>query len=97
MKVPFFGKPNKYQAPQISPIPERAQEDQSGTYINEGKRAFVVKIFDDGTPDSLAKAIGALEIAKDVVKQTLTMWHMKEAKRKAILVPNVNGGGPHVI
>lgn len=97
MKIPFFGK-KQYMAPQVSPIPERAEKEKTGTYINESKRAFVINIFDDGTEDSLAKAVGALDIAKDVVKHHMSLWHMKEAQRRAILVPNGNGkGGPHVI
>lgn len=97
MKIPFFGK-KEYMAPQVSAIPERGEQEKTGTYIHEVKRAFVVKIFDDGTEDSLARAIGALDIAKDVVKQNMSLWHMKEAQRRAILVPNGNGkGGPHVI
>jgi len=95
MKIPFFNKP-KYMAPQVSPVLERAAEDQTGTYINEKQRYFLVKIYDDGTPDSMAKALGALEVAKDVVKANLSAWHMKEAQRKAILTPNGNGGR-HVI
>lgn len=82
-----FGKP-KYQAPQISPIPEGQTTDQNGTYINEAGRQIIVKIFDDGSPKALKEALGDLEIAKDVVKNTLSQWHFKDQRRSGILVPN---------
>jgi hypothetical protein len=92
MKFPSFGK-KEYSAPQIAPVPEENTTDQNGTYINEAKRQFQVKIVDTGKMEDLALALGTLEIAKDVIKQTMSAWHMKDAQRKAILVPRSNGHG----
>ena len=92
MKFPNFGK-KEYLVPQIAPVPPENSVDQNGTYINEAKRQFQVKIIDTGKMEDLALAIGTLEIAKDVIKQTMSAWHMKDAQRKAILVPRSNGHG----
>lgn len=94
MKFPFG--PNKYNQPQVSlapPVPEENSTEKTGTYINEQKRQIIVQIFDTGSPEFLATALGALEIAKDVVKQTLTAWHQSDRNRKGILVPKPNGNG----
>ena len=98
MKIPFFGK-TKYQAPQISPVPEGQAATMSGTYINEERREILVRIFDGGKPEDLALAIGTIRIAEDIIKQTISLWHTKEQRRSALLVPcGTNGkGGPHVI
>ena len=92
MKFPNFGK-KEYSVPQIAPIPAENSVDQNGTYINEAKRQFQVKIIDTGKMEDLALAIGTLEIAKDVIKQTMSAWHMKDAQRKAVLIPRSNGHG----
>lgn len=93
MKVPFFGKP-EYQAPQVSSVPPGQKSENSGTYVNEERREIMVRIFDDGTPKALSLALGELAIASDVIKQTISDWHMKEARKKAILVPRgLNGKG----
>lgn len=91
MKFPF--KKNPYNEPQVAPVPEGQSMEQTGTYINEGQRQIMVKICDTGSPTDLATALGALEIAKDVIKQTLTAWHMKDRQRKGIIVPKTNGQG----
>lgn len=93
MKVPFFNQKPEYKAPQIAPIPEGQADKQSGVLINEQGRCFRVEIFDHGTPQSLAEALGTLEIAKDVIKQQMSIWHVKEQKRAAILIPRGNGNG----
>lgn len=91
-----FGK-KEYQEPQISPIPEDQESKQSGTYINESKRHIRIEIYDCGQPDDLSKALGTLRISEDVVKQTLSIWHMKDRQRKGIFVPNgKSNGGLHV-
>jgi len=87
-----FGKP-AYQAPQVSPVPEGQDSDQSGTYINESARQIIVKIFDGGKPADLTIALGTLEVAKDIVKQCLSSWHMKDARTKGIIKVNGNGVG----
>ena len=92
MKFPSFGK-KEYAVPQVAKVPEENSTDQNGTYINEAKRQFQVKIIDTGKMEDLALAIGTLEIAKDVIKQTMSAWHMKDAQRKAILIPRSNGHG----
>lgn len=98
MKIPFFNQKPEYRAPQIAPVPEGQADKFNGTLINEAGRAFRIEIFDKGNPEDLALALGTLEIAKDVIKQTMTVWHMKDAKRSALLVPRGNGnGGPHVV
>lgn len=91
-KIFNFGKP-QYQAPQIAPIPDDQDKKTSGVLINEQGRCFRVEIFDHGTPQSLAEALGTLEIAKDVIKQQMSIWHVKEQKRSGLLVPGGNGNG----
>lgn len=92
MKFPNFGK-KEYSVPQVAPVPSENSVEQNGTYINEAKRQFQVKIIDTGKMDDLTLAIGTLEIAKDVIKATMSTWHQKDAQRKAILVPRGNGHG----
>lgn len=94
MKLPFM--PNKYNQPQPPPIaavPEGQSMEQSGTYINESQRQIIVKICDAGGPGDLASALGCLEIAKDVVKNTLTQWHLRDRQKKVIIVPESPNGG----
>jgi len=92
MKIPFFGKP-EYQKPQISPVPDGQSSDESGTFINEGQRQILVKIVDGGKPQDLVIALGTLQVAADIVKQTLSAWHMKDARVKGILKVHGNGQG----
>lgn len=92
MKRGFFGfGKDKYARPQISPVPEGQKEKMSGTMINESARQIRVEIFDCGTPEDLLKALGHLEIAKDIVKQTLSVWHEKDRRVKGIITPPGNG------
>lgn len=93
MKVPFFKQKPEYAAPQVAPIPEDQATKQSGVLINEQGRCFRVEIVDHGTPESLAMALGNLEIAKDVIKQQMSVWHSRDQRRAAILVPRGNGNG----
>ena len=90
MKFPHFGK-NKYNESKVSPVPEGQEQKQNGVFINEGARHVVVHIYDCGRPDDIAVALGNLEIAKDVVKQTFSDWHSKDVRRAAIIVPKING------
>jgi hypothetical protein len=92
MKIPFM-KPNKYQMPQIAPVPEGQDTRNNGVYINEEKRCFRIDIFDQGKPGTLEQALGTLEVAKDIIKHHISMWHAREQRRSAILVPKGNGHG----
>ncbi len=92
MKMPFF-KPNKYTAPQVPAIPVDQPTKGNGVYINEVGRSFKIEIFDQGTPGTLESALGTLEIAKDILKHQIPLWHAKAQARSAILVPRGNGHG----
>ena len=92
MKFPQFGK-KEYAAPQVSSVPEGQGSDMSGTFINEGQRQILVKLCDGGKPEDLQMALGTLEIAKDIVKQTLTAWHQKDARTKGLIKVTGNGHG----
>ena len=92
MKNPF--KPNGYNAPAPPPIaavPEHQSSAMNGTYISERDRQFVVKIYDGGKPEDLACALGTLEIAKDIIKNTLSQWHIREKSNKGIIIPEIAG------
>lgn len=97
MKKGIFGFGKKeYAQPQGPEVPSGQQADQNGIYINSETRQFVIKIFDGGKPEDLAAALGTLEIAKDVIKQTMSMWHARDAQRRGvgqIIVPKGNGNG----
>jgi hypothetical protein len=86
----FIPKPQHRVIP-APPVPEGQTTDANGTYINENKRCFQVHIFDSGKDADLATAIGTLEIAKDIVKQKLSEWHIRDKQAKAIIVPKVVG------
>ncbi len=90
----FIPKPQHRVIPPAA-IPERKEEDQTGTYINEGARAILVKLFDDGTTEGLKRLIGELELAKDIVKSQISNWHVREQAAKnltqGIIVPRANG------
>jgi len=91
-RIPRFGKP-EYQAPQTPPVPQGQTSEESGTFINEKERQILVKIVDGGKPQDLAIALGTLQVAADIVKQTLSVWHMKDARSKGILKIQGNGVG----
>ena len=55
--------------------------DARGHGRSGGTRVFVERF--DSYLEDLALAIGTLEIAKDVIKSTMSAWHMKDAQRKA--------------
>lgn len=90
----FIPKPG-YRVVPPPPIPERKEEERTGTYVNESGRAILVKLYDDGTPDGLARLLGELELAKDVVKSQISNWHVREEASKKLtsgtIVPKVNG------
>lgn len=83
----------KVQVPAVPPIPERDPSVQTGTYINEQNREIIIRIVDHGKPEDLATGLGAIEIGKDIVKQTISSWHQREAMTRGILVPKGNGHG----
>lgn len=86
----FIPKPEHRVIPP-PPVPEGNTIEGNGTYINEQGRQFMVKIFDTGKPIDLAVALGTLDIAKDVIKQKMSEWHLRDARAKAILIPKMNG------
>ncbi len=90
MKMPFF-KPNKYNVPQVAPVPADNEAVANGVYINEARRCFRIDIFDKGTPGTLESALGTLEIAKDILKHQIPAWHAKQQAQRGILVPKGNG------
>lgn len=87
-----FGKP-QYRAPQVASVPEGQSSDLNGTYVNEEARQILIKICDGGNLQDMAAALGTLEVAKDIIKQTITMWHAKDAQRKSIITPNGRSHG----
>jgi hypothetical protein len=87
-----FGKP-KYQAPQVAPIPEGQAEKHNGVFINEAGRSIKIEIFDHGKEGTLENALGTLEMAKDIVKQQIVGWHLKEQRAKGIIAVRGNGHG----
>lgn len=88
MQIPFFNQKPQYRAPQVPPVPARKEGEETGVYVNESERCFLVRIYDTGSPHDIALALGTLRIAEDVVKQTLSSWHTREARRSAILRPS---------
>ena len=94
IKFPGFGK-NKYQQHQVSSVPEGQSTNENGTYILEEKRQIIIKIMDSGNPIDLAIALGTLQIAADIIKQTLTKWHASDRQRTGIIVPPPANGVGH--
>ena len=76
------------QPPPIEPPPSPTDEHprRNGIFLNEKDRSIQVIIYENGE-QSLPMALGSLEMAKDVVKQQLTAWHIRETRRPGILVP----------
>lgn len=87
-----FGK-DAYRAPQVAAIPEGQTSELNGTFVNEEKRQIIIRICDGGNMQDLPVALGTLEIAKDIIKNTLSVWHAKDARRKSLIMPNGNGHG----
>ena len=80
-------KPTAIPAP-IDPPPAPTEENprRNGIFVNEKDRSLQIILYQNGE-QSLGMALGSLEMAKDMVKQQLTAWHMREQKRPSILVP----------
>ena len=90
-----FWKKNPYNQPRpIDPPPAPTEEHprRNGIFINEKERSIQVVIYENGET-SISMGLGSLEMAKDVLKQQLTAWHMREKPRAGILVPS--NGRPH--
>ena len=85
-----FWKKNPYNQPKPidpPPVPTEEHPRRNGVFINEKERSIQVVIYENGE-QSMGMALGSLEMAKDVVKQQLTAWHMREKQRTGILVPS---------
>lgn len=85
-----FWKKNPYNQPHPidpPPVPTEEHPRRNGIFINEKERSIQVVIYENGE-QSMGMALGSLEMAKDVVKQQLTAWHMREKPRTGILVPS---------
>lgn len=79
------------QTSQPSPItpPPVSTEDnprRNGVFMNEQERSLQVIIYQNDD-DSIARALGSLEMAKDIVKSKMTEWHLRQTRRPTILVP----------
>lgn len=72
------------EAPPPSPTDENPR--RNGILVNDQEKSILVRIYQNGD-ESLCQALGSLEMAKDVVKQQLTAWHMRQRK-SPILVPS---------
>ena len=86
-------KPNKYNQPApLPPPPEPTEENPrvNDFLVNEKDRAIRITLYHNGQ-DSICKALGSLEMAKDLVKQKMSYWSSREGPR--ILVPS-NGKHP---
>ena len=75
------------------PAPTDEKPRRNGIFMNERDRSIQVIIYHNDE-ESICKGLGSLEMAKDVIKQKITEWHMREQRRPAILVPQGNGK-PH--
>jgi hypothetical protein len=72
----------------LDPPPSPSEENprKNAIFVNEKERALQIMIYENGD-DSIARGLGALEMAKDMLKSKLTEWHMRQKQRSGILVP----------
>ena len=83
-------KPNKYNEPRPMPPPPAPTEEKPRKNVvgaNEEQRYMEVVIYYNDDDESIQKALGTLEIAKDVVKGKMVEWRARQQRRTRILVP----------
>ena len=68
------------------PTPTEEAPRRNGIFVDDQERSLQVVIYENDE-DSIPRALGSLEMAKDVVKQKLMEWHMRQKTRTHILVP----------
>jgi hypothetical protein len=69
------------------PAPTDEAPRRNGVFINDKEKCLQVMIFQNGD-DSLPMALGSLELAKDVIKQKMTEWNIRQRQiQPKILVP----------
>ena len=81
-------KPNKYNQPAPMPPPPAPTEEnprKNVVGVNDEHRYLEILVYynDD---ESIQKALGTLEIAKDVIKGKMVEWRARQ-QRPGILVP----------
>jgi hypothetical protein len=80
-------KPTSQPAPIASPpIPTEENPRRNGIFINQQERSLQIIVYQNDE-DSIPRALGSLEMAKDVVKQQMSQWHSRQ-RGNGILVPS---------
>jgi hypothetical protein len=68
--------------------PEPETDRRNAIFFNDAEKSVHVNLFYKEGGSAIAEALGALEMAKDAVKEKMTFWRMQDAKSKVIVAPN---------
>jgi len=82
-------KPNKYNEPRPmppSPAPTEEKPRANIVGVDDSEQFLEIRLFFNDQ-ESIQKALGTLEIAKDIIKRKMVEWRQRQ-RQPSILVPN---------